>query len=85
MSFNNYGDFDPNDRADFGDYVEFTENDLCWGNDVNIPSGSYYRYDSYESWNYTENGTRIYLCCSGDHLEVVKPGPPSKRTFYYVV
>lgn len=84
MSFNIYGDFDPDDRGIPEEYVEFTENDLCWGNDVNIPAGSYFRYGSGKSWDYTKDDTRIYLCCTGDRLEVVEPGQPSKRIIYVV-
>lgn len=83
--FNIYGDFDPNAKQECEEYVEFTENDLCWGHDVDIPAGSYFRYSENNEWSYSKNGGRVYLCCSGDYFEVVEPGPPTKRTVYVVV
>ncbi len=85
MGFNIYGDFDPNARQECGEYVEFSENDLCWGNDVDIPAGSYFRYSANDEWSFSKNDSRVYLCCSGDYFEVVEPGPPTKRTVYVVV
>ncbi len=85
MSFNIYGDFDPNDKSIPEECVELTENSLCWAHDIDVPPGSFYRYSSAREWEYTAESVTAILCCSGDYLEVVEPGPPSKRTVYTVV
>lgn len=84
MNNNNSCNFNP-DEVYEGEYVEFTENSLNWGNDVHIPAGSYYRYDSYGKWKYADRDLMVYLCCSGDYFEIVRPGPPSKRIVFRVI
>lgn len=84
MNYNFYTDFDP-DEAVCGGYVELTENDLCWPQDVDIPSGSFYRYSSTDSWEFSANGTTASLYCSGDRIEVVKPGNPPRSIVYEIV
>lgn len=82
MSFNI---FVPDADQCVSDYVEFTENSMCWANDVSVAAGSWYRYSSGEKWDFTKKDSVFSLCCAGDYLEVVEPGNPPKRTVYVVV
>ncbi|MBQ3136718.1 MAG: hypothetical protein IJB74_04470 [Clostridia bacterium] len=85
MIYSLYADFNPNDKEIHEEYVELTENDLCWPHDIEVPTGSFYRYSSVCEWNFTRNATICSLCCAGDYLEVVEPGTLPKRTVYTVV
>lgn len=85
MNYQYFPDFDPNDRSIFGEHIELTENDMCWPYDISIPAGSYYRRNYDNKWDYTQNGAIVCLCCSGDFVEYVEPGPPPKSKTYVIV
>ena len=82
MSFNS---LIPDTDKCISDYVEFTENSMCWANDVSVAAGAWYRSASEGKWDFTKTDSVFPLCCSGDYLEVIESGNPPKRTVYVVV
>ena len=85
MIYNFYADFDPDDKSIPEECVELTENSLCWTHDIDVPSGSFYRYSSAREWEFSPKSAVFSLCCSGDYLEVVESGTPLKRIVYKII